>query len=88
MKTNNFTYERHGTNIISFHNDNIGIHVTLEYMPEKRKFKSFSEYEITRHFVYRGRNYDRMKQGNRDIYLKALRMAKPFLREAIEEYFN
>lgn len=88
MKALNFTYERHGINIVSFHNEDKGIHVTLEYMPNERKFKSFSEYEMTKQFMYHGRNYDRTKQGNRDIYIKALRMVKPFLREAINEYFN
>lgn len=88
MKTISFTYERHGANIISFHNENKGIHVTLEYIPKDGKFKSFSEYEMTKHFIYHGRNYDRTKHGNRDIYIKALRMIKPFLREAINEYFN
>ena len=84
---NNFTYERHGLNIVSFHDDDKDIHITLEYSTEKGKFKAQSEYEITKHFVYHGRNYDRTKSGNRDIYLKVLRIVKPFLKEAINKYF-
>lgn len=85
---NNFTFERHGINIVSFHDADHDTHVTLEYSHEIQKFKITSEYEMTKHFVYHGRNYDRTKAGNREIYLKVLRMVKPFLREAVNEYFT
>lgn len=83
-----FTFERHGVNIVTFHSNIKDIHITLEYVTEKRKFNAFSDYEMTKHFVYHGRNYDRTKAGNREIYLKVLRMVKPFLSEAIKECFN
>lgn len=83
-----FTFERHGVNIVTFHSNIKDIHITLEYVPEKRKFNAFSDYDITKRFVYHGRNYDRTKQGNREAYLKVLRMVKPFLSKAIKEYFN
>lgn len=84
----NFTSERHGANIVTFHSNVKEVHVTLEYIPETGKFNTFSEYEITKHFVYHGRNYDRTKQGNREVYLKVLRMVKPFLKEVVNKYFN
>lgn len=84
----NFISERHGVNIVSFHSNVKDIHVTLEYIPEKCKFNAFSEYEMTKHFVYHGRNYDRTKQGNREVYFKVLRMVNPFLKEAVNKYFN
>ena len=84
---NNFTYELHGMNIVAFHNDKKDIHVLLEYNHEKGKFKAQSDYEMTKHFVYHGRNYDRTKSGNRDIYLKVLRTVKPYLKDAINKYF-
>ena len=83
-----FAFERHGVNIVTFHSNIKDIHITLEYVPGKRKFSAFSDYDITKRFVYHGRNYDRTKQGNREVYLKVLRMVKPFLSEAIKECFN
>lgn len=88
MKNINFIYEKHGCNIITFHNEEKEIHVSLEYNLETGKFNAFSDYSITKQFVYRGRCYDRTKVGNRDIYIKVLRMVKPFLKEAINKYFK
>ena len=84
----NFISERHGANLITFHSDVKEIHVTLEYIPESRKFNAFSNYDATKHFVYHGRNYDRTKQGNREVYLKVLRMVRSFLKEAVDNYFT
>lgn len=85
---NNFSFERYGCNIIGFYNNTCDIIVALEYDFEKGKFKAFSDYAVTKHFVYHGRNYDRTKGGNREIYLKVLRMVKPFLSEAIKGCLN
>lgn len=85
---NNFSFERHGCNIIVFFTAYRETVVILEYDFEKGKFKAYSDYETTKHFVYHSRKYDRTKNGNREIYLKVLRMVKPFLREAINKYFT
>lgn len=71
-----------------FYTDRREIYVALEYYDVKRKFIAFSDFGITKHFVYHGRCYDRTKLGNMDIYRKVLRMVRPFLNDAINEYFN
>ena len=88
MKDIVFTFEKHGSNIIAFHNEEKDIHVLLEYLPDKRKFKAYSTYTMTKNFVYHGRNYDRAKSGNRELYLKVLRMVNPFLRKVVKERKN
>lgn len=85
---NKFYTEQIVWGLIGFYTDYREIYVALEYDFDKGKFNAFSDYGVTKHFVYRGRCYDRTKYGNRDIYLKVLRMVNPFLKDAINKYFK
>ena len=83
-----FHTEKNPCNIIGFYTDYRDVYVALEYDEEKGKFIAFSDFGITKHFVYHGRCYDRTKLGNMDIYRKVLRMVHPFLNDAINKYFK
>lgn len=80
-----FHYEHLVANIYSFHDEKHNIHITVEYDETKNRFKAFSELSYTHKFVYHGRNYDRTKAGNSDIYRKALTHMSSIVRMAKQD---